>query len=598
MGHIANKIDAEDKKLSEVLFGKRYRIDAFQREYRWQRKQIEALISDLSLSFLKSYKKGDEIEDYTEYDCYYMGPIVLCEEKTELSIVDGQQRLTSFTLLLIYLLHAQDKLEIPEEIKKDFTQYLYVSKAGKKTLVLNVDKRNSVINHLIANPDILYNSEDNIVEDTDNSLETLTDESIINILSRYEDIETFFPIEINNPDTLPIFIEWLLDKVVLVEVKAHSMENAYSIFETMNDRGLTLNPSEILKGYLLSQINDDEKSEEANEFWRKRVAKIKNVTASENSDMDFFRAWFRAKYAVTKRKSGKDSTNEDFELIGTNFHTWIKNNREKVYLKTSDDFYFFIKSDFDFYSDLYLKLFELKNNSTKEFDDIYISSFYPIADSLFYPLLMSSVSKIDDLDNIDEKIKIVGKFVDVYINSRTLNGKSITQTGIRNSIYDLVRNIRDVNSFELRPYLNELLEDTDSIQALFPMNNWGFYHYFFSRIIYHFDDSEDFSELQRSRKQRSYILVRIFGEEEIPEDYEESRLHAFINSVANHCLIRRNDYEEVFRRGGLRRMKYLQKQSYIPEMSEYTFDEHWSIGDFIGTRDNKLRELVSEIWDF
>lgn len=598
MGHIANKIDAEDKKLSEVLSGKRYRIDAFQREYRWQRKQIEALISDLSLSFLKSYKDGDSIEDYTEYDCYYMGPIVLCEEKSELSIVDGQQRLTSFTLLLIYLLHAQDELEIPEEIKKDFTQYLYVSKAGKKTLVLNVDKRNSVINHLIANPDILYSSEGSVVEQTDNSLENIADESIINILSRYEDIETFFPAEINNSDTLPIFIEWLLDKVVLVEVKAYSMENAYSIFETMNDRGLTLNPSEILKGYLLSQINDDEKSEEANEFWRKRVAKIKTITASENSDMDFFRAWFRAKYAVTKRKSGKDSTNEDFELIGTNFHTWIKNNREKVYLKTSDDFYFFIKSDFDFYSNLYLRLFELKNNSTEEFDDIYISSFYPIADSLFYPLMISSVSKIDDSASIDEKIKIVGKFLDVYINLRTLNGKSITQTGIRNSIYDLVKNIRDVNLIELRSFLQELLDDSDNIPALFLMNNWGYYHYFFSRVIYHFDDSEDFSELQRSRKQRSYILVRIFDEEEIPDNYEESRWQTLMNSVPNYCLIRRNDFEEVFKRKGFKKMKYLQKQNYLPEMNEYAFNEHWSIADFIGSRNNKLKDIISEIWEF
>ena len=52
MAHIANKIDAKDKKLSEILSGQRYKIDVFQREYRWQRVHIEALISDLSLSFL------------------------------------------------------------------------------------------------------------------------------------------------------------------------------------------------------------------------------------------------------------------------------------------------------------------------------------------------------------------------------------------------------------------------------------------------------------------------------------------------------------------------------------------------------------------
>lgn len=48
----------------------------------------------------------------------------------------------------------------------------------------------------------------------------------------------------------------MLDKIMLVEVKAYSMDNAYTIFETMNDRGLSLNPTEILKGFLLSKIED------------------------------------------------------------------------------------------------------------------------------------------------------------------------------------------------------------------------------------------------------------------------------------------------------------------------------------------------------
>jgi uncharacterized protein with ParB-like and HNH nuclease domain len=77
MAHIANKIDAKDKTLAEVLRGQRYTVESFQREYRWQREHIEALISDLSISFLKNYKAGDTLEDYDSYDCYYMGPIVL-----------------------------------------------------------------------------------------------------------------------------------------------------------------------------------------------------------------------------------------------------------------------------------------------------------------------------------------------------------------------------------------------------------------------------------------------------------------------------------------------------------------------------------------
>lgn len=597
MGHIANKIDAKDKKLSEVLSGQRYRIDSFQREYRWQRVQIEALISDLALSFLKNFEEGHTIEDYTEYDCYYMGPIVLCQEKTELSIVDGQQRLTSFTLLLIYLHHAQKELGIENNLIKDLTPYLYVNKAGKTTLVLNVGTRNDVIDHLIKNPNIVF-KQDSIENIDSEYTPNILDESITNILERYEDIGTIFPNEINKREVLPIFIEWLLDKVIMVEVKAYSMENAYTIFETMNDRGLTLNPSEILKGYLLSKITDEEKSDEANEFWRKRIVEIKSTTSSDNSDMEFFRAWLRAKYAVTRRKSGKDSENEDFEIIGTNFHTWIKNNSDKTYLKKSDDYYYFILSDFDFYSRLYLKLFKLKNNSTPDFDEIYISSFYPIADSLFYPLFLSPISKVENHDVIDEKIKLIGTFTDVYINTRTLTGKSISQTGIRNSIYELVKNIRDLDYLSLKNALNTALEDIDTLPSLFVMNNWGYFHYFYSRIIYHFDTSDDFRELQRSRKQKSYILIKIFDELDKPDSIDDIRWQSFINSVANFCLIRRYDFEDTFKKKGINRIKFLIKQKYLPEMNEVEINNDWSLTDFIGSRDNKLRELIDEIWKF
>lgn len=597
MGHIANKIDAKDKKLSEVLNGQRYRIDSFQREYRWQRIQMESLISDLSLSFLKNYEEGHTIEDYSDYDCYYMGPIVLCQDKSELSIVDGQQRLTSFTLLLIYLYHAQKKIGLLNDQIKDLKPYLYVNKVGKTTLVLNVEIRNEVINHLIENPDSIFKQEDSLENTEDMSSTNILDESVINILRRYEDIETIFPSEISKVDVLPIFIEWLLDKVVLVEVKAYSMENAYTIFETMNDRGLTLNPSEILKGYLLSKITDDNKSDEANEFWRKRIVEIKTVTGSDNSDMEFFRAWLRAKYAVTKRKSGKDSENEDFEIIGKNFHTWVKNNSDKTFLKKSDDYYFFIQSDFNFYSELYMKLFRIKNGFIPEFDEIYVTSFYPIADSLFYPLFMSPISKVEDENIIDRKIKLIGNFIDVYINRRILTDRSISQTGIRNFIYELVKNIRDIDCDELEGMLKNSLDDIE-LPHLFLMNNWGYFHYFYSRIIYNFDHSDNFGELQRSRKQKSYILVRIFDENDMPEDYEETTWQSIINSAANFCLIRRYDYGDVFEKKHIQRIQFLVKQNYLPEMREYEVDKHWTISDFIGTRDTQLKELIDKIWEF
>ena len=72
------------------------------------------------------------------------------------------------------------------------------------------------------------------------------DETIINMVERYEDIVQSFPEELCT-DALPFFIDWFIENVVIVEITAYSDENAYTIFETMNDRGLNLTPSEMLK---------------------------------------------------------------------------------------------------------------------------------------------------------------------------------------------------------------------------------------------------------------------------------------------------------------------------------------------------------------
>jgi uncharacterized protein with ParB-like and HNH nuclease domain len=581
-------IEAKDKNLSNVLANSRYKIDSFQREYRWQRKHIEALISDLCICFDKFYKDGDTIESYENYGGYYMGPIVLCDDKKSFSIVDGQQRLTSFTLLLIFLHHAQQKLNLPINQVKDLRQFLFVTKGGKSTLVLNVESRNEVIEHLFATPDLTFEMESDI-----------KDESIQNIIERFEDISKLFPEEFITSAKLPIFIEWMLDKIIMVEVKAYSMDNAYTIFETMNDRGLSLNPTEILKGFLLSKIEDDNKSDEMNIFWKERIAEIKSIT-NIDGDLDFFRAWLRAKYAESIRPTKVGAENEDFEIIGTQFHSWVKNNPSKTFLKHSDDFYFFIRSDFDFFSNLYIGVFELKNRNHEGFEDIYCSNFYPIADSLSYPLLISPISKIDDSAKIDEKIKLTAKFIDIYTLTRVIIGKAITQSSIRYSIYELVKAVRNLEANHLKEKLSLEIDkiynkQNSPLSILHRMDNWGFYHYLFARLLYYQDPESGFSSFLRSKKQNSFILYKYFDLEDKPLDVEEISWQMNFNSVAGHCLVRRYDLEKIETKKGIKRLNYLVKQGYMPEMIGFESD---NIIDFVGTRDNRLRELIDDILEF
>ena len=136
MENIRNHIEAKNKPLVEILTNNRFKIDVCQREYRWKRKQIEAMISDLYSNFMRYYKQGDGMEEVETYGTYYMGPIVLCKDSKGLSIVDGQQRLTSLTLLIVYLLHEEKELQLSEEQCHSYDSYLYVKKGGRVSFSL------------------------------------------------------------------------------------------------------------------------------------------------------------------------------------------------------------------------------------------------------------------------------------------------------------------------------------------------------------------------------------------------------------------------------------------------------------------------------
>ena len=118
------------------------------------------------------------------------------------------------------------------------------------------------------------------------------DETVRNMVERYDDIVESFPEELSK-DALPYFIDWFVENVVIVEITAYSDENAYTIFETMNDRGLNLTPSEMLKGYVLSKITDSYQRIEINEICTTQIQKLH--TYDETADQSFFQAWFRAK---------------------------------------------------------------------------------------------------------------------------------------------------------------------------------------------------------------------------------------------------------------------------------------------------------------
>ena len=499
MGFQQTKIDADDRTIRDVLSKQKFTIDYFQREYLWEKKHIEQLLADLESSFLASYSDIHERPEVENYASYYLGPVVMSSKDGNKSIIDGQQRLTSLTLLLIYL----NNLQKGHTEKVDVVELIYSEKFGKKSFNMQVAERETCLDALFNDGEYIYNGDN---------------ESVKNLMNRYEDIVELFSEQLKER-ALPFFIDWVLEKLILVEIIAYSEENAYTIFETMNDRGLNLTPSEMLKGYLLSKITDNSLRTQANSIWKEKILVLHEYSKEE--DLEFFKAWLRGKHAKSIRQGSKGAVNEDFEKVGTRFHTWVKDNQSSLSLATSTECFTFIDKEFKFYADLYIKILEAKESFTKGYEYIYYISSFSLASSLTMPMLFSPINIIDSDDTVKYKLQIVAKFIEAFTVLRMVNYKTISQNSLRYTLYTIVRDIRDKDSAELIKYFQEKIasfeENLDGILD-FRMHgqNKKFTHYLLARITTfldtHIGKSNIFEDYMNFGDKKRYEIEHIWSD--------------------------------------------------------------------------------------
>lgn len=216
------EIQAKTRSVRELLSDTKYGIDYYQREYKWQKKQMAELVTDLTGAFLEDYLPTHERKDVAGYGHYFLGSIVISQSEDKKQIVDGQQRLTSLTLLLIYLHNVQKGKTSIVAVEK----MIFSDEYGEKSFNLDIPERNECMNALFESEGAGYDT-------------TGQAESMQNLMDRYADIGEAFPAEIADTHALPYFVDWLRNKTQLVEISAYADADAYTIFETMNDRGLS-----------------------------------------------------------------------------------------------------------------------------------------------------------------------------------------------------------------------------------------------------------------------------------------------------------------------------------------------------------------------
>lgn len=468
-----HKIDADDRNVFEVLNERKYTVDYFQREYSWEQKHIEQLVTDLTSSFIDVYKEGDPRPAVEHYNNYYLGPFVVSSKDGARSIIDGQQRLTSITLFLIFLNHLQNQhKEKGFSVSESIEPLIFSERFGEKSFNIQVEERRACLEKL-------YKEGHYEIREND-------DESTINMVNRYNNIAEAFPEEIDRT-AFPYFLDWLKYNVVLVEITAYSDDNAYTIFEAMNDRGLNLTSSEMLKGYILSRFRQPAARAKANVFWRDSIQELHAFGKDE--DQQFFQAWLRSQYAESIRPSKAGSANEDFERIGTRFHSWVRDNLVKMGLRADspDGFENFVHKEMRFFVGNYLGILKAQKEELSGWEQVYYSHECGIAQSLAAPLMLAPLISSDDPETVREKIIVVAKYIETFAILRSVNFRTYGASSIRYTMNTLIKEIRRADLDKLKAILRDRLEAMDeswdgfSSFRMHGMNRW-FVKYLLSRV--------------------------------------------------------------------------------------------------------------------
>lgn len=458
---LPRSIEGKAKNVSEILLDKKYKLDFYQREYKWETSHIIDLLEDLSSKFLTHYDEKHERKQVKKYGSYFLGPIVICNREDGSFIVDGQQRLTSLTLLLIYLNHLQE----PLKKKVSVDRYIFSESFGEKSFNLDVDERVDCMRALYENRSF----------DTSG-----LKKSIQNLYERYQDIRENFPEGLNEKSLLH-FVDWLLKKVEMVEITAYSDEEAYVIFETMNDRGMSLTPTDMLKGYLLANIKRDKRMS-ANAFWRNQIAEL--IKIDKDEETEFFKVWLRAKYAKSMRERKRGAVNRDFENIHL-FHRWVRHEERRLGLNKKSDFEDFVMNKFRFFSDRHVENLNASLVFQKDLDYVYYNASNNF--TLQYPLLLAPLQTDDDKETIKKKIRLIAGYIDIFIARRVWNQRTLGYSSIVYTMFGLIREIRDKSVPELADILTKRIDEIEETFRSYP----------------------DFSMNQQNRRYIRRLLARI-----------------------------------------------------------------------------------------
>lgn len=281
------RIENHKYTVSEAFQECFYIVPDYQREYVWTDKEVQQLLEDI-----------DEQIDAGSDKEYFVGMILVSPgtQKNHFEVIDGQQRLTTFYLLLCALRHLFKGTPQHQAIN-GLISASYATKDGDIKTSLKLEPRyenaDELMQCLVAQDDepakVRYAVQQSGIAQFG---------SLENLLNAYATVYRYLLDNYEDQGSLKKLWGYLATNVVFIQIST-DVSSALKIFETINERGVGLNPMDLLKNLLFTQVAHSDFTKLKNE-WKKITAPLEKA---KEKPLRFLRYYLLANYKITNKES-------------------------------------------------------------------------------------------------------------------------------------------------------------------------------------------------------------------------------------------------------------------------------------------------------
>jgi hypothetical protein len=286
---------------------KEIRVDDYQRTYAWQNSQIDELFDDLK-------ETADSGENH------FFGTLIFeSKDGFHATIVDGQQRLTTIFTMVAALRDQIEHLSVKEiAAEKPGQLPIHVSLKAWSVLVPGQDtnehrfKSNRFLAEIFAKGVMPNPSQQAVINDKETAISLAFRKGIKRIRALVEAEVAKYPDDLSKLKRINSLLDALMDKFLVLKVVTGNVSESLDIFLTLNNRGLPLGASDLVRGIIMGQLSQNEPEKEQSKIHRQIFDEWKTIADLVRDPEVFLRHYL---VSIGKEKVQKKKVFETVQKI-------------------------------------------------------------------------------------------------------------------------------------------------------------------------------------------------------------------------------------------------------------------------------------------